>query len=300
MCGRATTAGTASWPPVIWSDGDPGDCRLPRRSATRTGTRRPEPRAISRRAGGPSFRSTLRGSSAGGPGRRRGVRDGFRGRPEGDHREAISRSGRRRRRWSPSTSPPEWKERLAPSEARPCRRRPRSRSGRRNPGWCSSRAPGSPARWRWPTSGSRRSRQRRLGRWSPPTRPRYCRSREAEAHKRSAGTVVVLAGSRAMTGAAGLAAAAAYRAGAGLVTLAVPEGDPGRGGGRSPRRRSCRSPETADGPSPRTHGRPGRDGWRASMPPRSGPDSPPTPPPRGWFGGRWPSRRCPSSWTPTG
>jgi NAD(P)H-hydrate epimerase len=47
--------------------------------------------------------------------------------------------------------------------------------------------------------------------------------REAEAHKRSAGFAVVIAGSRSMTGAAALAGSAAYRAGAGLVALAVPE-----------------------------------------------------------------------------
>jgi NAD(P)H-hydrate epimerase len=47
--------------------------------------------------------------------------------------------------------------------------------------------------------------------------------REAEAHKRSAGFAVVVAGSRSMTGAAALAGSAAYRAGAGLVALAVPE-----------------------------------------------------------------------------
>jgi hydroxyethylthiazole kinase-like uncharacterized protein yjeF len=48
-----------------------------------------------------------------------------------------------------------------------------------------------------------------------PRRPR-------ESHKRDA-VVLVLAGSRTMTGAAVLTASAAYRAGAGLVTLAVPE-----------------------------------------------------------------------------
>jgi ADP-dependent NAD(P)H-hydrate dehydratase / NAD(P)H-hydrate epimerase len=46
--------------------------------------------------------------------------------------------------------------------------------------------------------------------------------REAETHKRSAGYAVVIGGSRAMTGAVGLMARAAYRAGAGLVAAAVP------------------------------------------------------------------------------
>jgi len=49
-------------------------------------------------------------------------------------------------------------------------------------------------------------------------------SRAPESHKRASGVVLVLAGSRAMTGAAVLATASAYRAGAGLVTLAVPQG----------------------------------------------------------------------------
>ena len=48
--------------------------------------------------------------------------------------------------------------------------------------------------------------------------------REAETHKRSVGSVLIVAGSRSMTGAGILAATAAYRAGAGLVTLAVPAG----------------------------------------------------------------------------
>lgn len=48
--------------------------------------------------------------------------------------------------------------------------------------------------------------------------------RAPDAHKRSVGVVLVLAGSRAMTGAAILATRAAYGAGAGMVTLAVPEG----------------------------------------------------------------------------
>jgi ADP-dependent NAD(P)H-hydrate dehydratase / NAD(P)H-hydrate epimerase len=48
--------------------------------------------------------------------------------------------------------------------------------------------------------------------------------RAPESHKRASGAVLVVAGSRAMTGAAVLTASSAYRAGAGLVTLAVPEG----------------------------------------------------------------------------
>ena len=47
--------------------------------------------------------------------------------------------------------------------------------------------------------------------------------RPPDGHKRDA-VVLILAGSRAMTGAPVLAAGAAYRAGAGLVTMAVPEG----------------------------------------------------------------------------
>lgn len=50
-----------------------------------------------------------------------------------------------------------------------------------------------------------------------PTRPR-------DAHKGSVGTVLVLAGSRGMTGAAVLCGEAALRAGAGLVTVASPDG----------------------------------------------------------------------------
>jgi hydroxyethylthiazole kinase-like uncharacterized protein yjeF len=48
--------------------------------------------------------------------------------------------------------------------------------------------------------------------------------RRVEDHKRSSGVVLVIGGSRAMTGAVRLMARAAYRAGAGLVTAAVPEG----------------------------------------------------------------------------
>jgi NAD(P)H-hydrate epimerase len=49
-------------------------------------------------------------------------------------------------------------------------------------------------------------------------------SRPVETHKRASGTVLVIGGSRVFTGAVCLAAEAAYRAGAGLVAVAVPEG----------------------------------------------------------------------------
>ncbi len=48
--------------------------------------------------------------------------------------------------------------------------------------------------------------------------------RAADAHKGDCGRVLVVAGSRGMSGAACLAATAALRGGAGLVTVAVPEG----------------------------------------------------------------------------
>jgi ADP-dependent NAD(P)H-hydrate dehydratase / NAD(P)H-hydrate epimerase len=48
--------------------------------------------------------------------------------------------------------------------------------------------------------------------------------READTHKRATGVVLVVAGSRRMTGAPLLVAQGAYRMGAGLVTMAVPEG----------------------------------------------------------------------------
>jgi ADP-dependent NAD(P)H-hydrate dehydratase / NAD(P)H-hydrate epimerase len=52
----------------------------------------------------------------------------------------------------------------------------------------------------------------------------YLPVREAEGHKRGSGVVLVVAGSRRMAGAPRLVAESAYRAGAGLVTVAVPEG----------------------------------------------------------------------------
>ena len=48
--------------------------------------------------------------------------------------------------------------------------------------------------------------------------------REIDTHKRASGVLVVVAGSRRMTGAARLVATSAGRIGAGLVQVAVPEG----------------------------------------------------------------------------
>jgi hydroxyethylthiazole kinase-like uncharacterized protein yjeF len=48
--------------------------------------------------------------------------------------------------------------------------------------------------------------------------------RDADTHKRASGVLVVVAGSRGMTGAARLIATAAGRVGAGLVTVAAPQG----------------------------------------------------------------------------
>ncbi len=53
---------------------------------------------------------------------------------------------------------------------------------------------------------------------------RWLPRRSIETHKRAAGYAVVIGGSRLMTGAAILMAHAAYRAGAGLVAAAVPDG----------------------------------------------------------------------------
>ncbi|HSD49146.1 MAG TPA: NAD(P)H-hydrate dehydratase, partial [Actinomycetota bacterium] len=49
-------------------------------------------------------------------------------------------------------------------------------------------------------------------------------ARAPDTHKRASGYAAVVGGSRLMTGAVALAGAAAYRAGAGLVAIAVPEG----------------------------------------------------------------------------
>jgi hydroxyethylthiazole kinase-like uncharacterized protein yjeF len=65
----------------------------------------------------------------------------------------------------------------------------------------------------WPGAGELLERSQ-VTAWLPP--------RPATAHKRSVGWVLAIAGSLGMTGAAAMACQAAYRAGAGLVRLAVP------------------------------------------------------------------------------
>ena len=54
--------------------------------------------------------------------------------------------------------------------------------------------------------------------------------RAAESHKGDYGRALLIGGSRGMSGAIALAGMAALRAGAGLVTLGVPDVLPGNGG----------------------------------------------------------------------
>ena len=54
--------------------------------------------------------------------------------------------------------------------------------------------------------------------------PSWCVPKSALDHKRSVGTVLVVGGSKGMTGAAHMAAFAALRGGAGLVHVALPDG----------------------------------------------------------------------------
>jgi NAD(P)H-hydrate epimerase len=75
--------------------------------------------------------------------------------------------------------------------------------------------------------------------WLPPRSP--------DAHKRSTGVVVVLAGSRDLSGAAALASVAAYRAGAGLVTVASTASVAEVVRQRVPEATFLRLPETEDG-----------------------------------------------------
>jgi NAD(P)H-hydrate epimerase len=71
--------------------------------------------------------------------------------------------------------------------------------------------------------------------------------RSPDAHKRSTGVVVIVAGSRDMSGAAALASAAAYRAGAGLVTIASTPAVVDVVRQRVPEATFLRLPETGDG-----------------------------------------------------
>jgi ADP-dependent NAD(P)H-hydrate dehydratase / NAD(P)H-hydrate epimerase len=72
-------------------------------------------------------------------------------------------------------------------------------------------------------------------------------ARDTDTHKRASGVLVVVAGSRAMTGAARLIAKAAGRVGAGLVTVAAPEGSMPQIQGRLTEPTFLPLPETAEG-----------------------------------------------------
>lgn len=71
--------------------------------------------------------------------------------------------------------------------------------------------------------------------------------RSPDAHKRSVGTVLVVAGSAGMSGAAAMAAAAALRTGAGLVTMAVPASIATETDGMVPEATTLALAETPDG-----------------------------------------------------
>ncbi len=71
--------------------------------------------------------------------------------------------------------------------------------------------------------------------------------RDAETHKRSSGVVLVVGGSRTMTGAVRLMAGAASRTGAGLVQVAAPEGVMAVIQGGTAEATFVALPETADG-----------------------------------------------------
>lgn len=79
-------------------------------------------------------------------------------------------------------------------------------------------------------------------------------SRPADAHKRSTGVVLVVAGSRVMPGAAALCAGAAYASGAGLVQLAVPPSVVREVAGNLPEATFVALNDTEDGAS-------SEDGW---------------------------------------
>ncbi|BEU87785.1 NAD(P)H-hydrate dehydratase [Selenomonas sp. TAMA-11512] len=72
-------------------------------------------------------------------------------------------------------------------------------------------------------------------------------SRQLDAHKGSCGKILVIAGSRGMTGAAALSSMAALKSGAGLVTLAVPESQYALLEGRLTEIMVRPMPETVDG-----------------------------------------------------
>ena len=126
-------------------------------------------------------------------------------------------------------------------------------------------------------------------------------SREADGHKRRSGVLLVVAGSRRMTGAPALIARAAARIGAGLVTVAAPDD--------VLRAVQAHVTEAVFLPLPRTS-----EGARVGSRARPGCSRPPAPPmpsrsarvsaamrtPRPSCATWWRARRCPSCSMPTG
>ncbi|MBI4386420.1 MAG: NAD(P)H-hydrate dehydratase [Elusimicrobia bacterium] len=76
---------------------------------------------------------------------------------------------------------------------------------------------------------------------------RWLVRRELAAHKGDFGHVLIVGGSRGMVGAAALAARAALRCGAGLVTLGVPEGQQAAAAGFAPEVLTSALPQTRQG-----------------------------------------------------
>ena len=156
--------------------------------------------------------------------RRRDLRHRLLGRAAG--------SGRRRDRGDQRLRAPRWSQPTSPraSMPRPGRRRgsrsrPTSRSASTPPSSATGSRPArrTPGSFGWPISASRRGaeparrrrdRRRRCSPWRP--------AASADSTKFDSGEVLVVGGSRGLTGAVCMAAEAAIRAGAGYATVAVP------------------------------------------------------------------------------
>ena len=86
-----------------------------------------------------------------------------------------------------------------------------------------------------------------VGLWTRATVGRLLPDRPAAGHKGTFGHVLLVAGSRGKTGAAALAVAGAHRSGAGLVTLACPEGSQAILAGKCTEAMTVPLPESPDG-----------------------------------------------------